>query len=88
MNIVERTRAALDAAAAIALRFSPASLTLEHKNGWDIAAGAALIRAGGEIAYAPDGHNPTFNNRNPLQQGLIAHSPDLFAAVQQTLAAG
>jgi myo-inositol-1(or 4)-monophosphatase len=72
--------------ALVAAGCADATWTLVPKNEWDIAAGVALVRAGGGIAYSPEGRIPTFNNRNPLQSGLIAHSPDLFAAVQQTLA--
>lgn len=71
----------------VAAGLADAMWTLVPKNEWDIAAGVALIRAGGGIAYSPDGQTPTFNNKNPLHPGLIAHSPDLLYAVRATLSA-
>ena len=71
--------------ARVAAGLEEATWTLVPKNEWDIAAGVALIRAGGGIAYAPDGESPTFNNRNPLHPGLIAHSPHLRGAVDRFL---
>ena len=69
----------------VAAGLADAMWTLVPKNEWDIAAGVALIRAGGGVAYSPDGRIPTFNNKNPLHPGLIAHSPDLLHAVKETL---
>jgi myo-inositol-1(or 4)-monophosphatase len=71
----------------VAAGLADAMWTLVPKNEWDIAAGVALIRGGGGIAYSPDGQTPTFNNKNPLHPGLIAHSPDLLYAVRATLSA-
>jgi myo-inositol-1(or 4)-monophosphatase len=69
----------------VAAGLADATWTLVPKNEWDIAAGVALIHAGGGIAYCPDGRTPTFNNKNPLHSGLIAHSPGLFEAVKEIL---
>jgi myo-inositol-1(or 4)-monophosphatase len=72
--------------ALVSAGLADATWTLVPKNEWDIAAGVALIRAGGGLAYSPDdGQSPTFNNRNPLHPGLIAHSPELLPAVRETL---
>jgi myo-inositol-1(or 4)-monophosphatase len=71
--------------ALVASGLADATWTLVPKNEWDIAAGVALIRAGGGIAYGPSGENPTFNNKDPLHPGLIAHSETLLSAVRHAL---
>jgi myo-inositol-1(or 4)-monophosphatase len=70
----------------VAAGLADATWTLVPKNEWDIAAGVALIRAGGGVTYAPDGSTPTFNNKNPLHPGLIAHSPALTDSVRAAIA--
>jgi len=71
--------------ALVAAGLADATWTLVPKNEWDIAAGVALIRAGGGSAYWPDGRIPSFNNKNPLHPGLIAHGPSLVEAVGRVL---
>ncbi len=60
--------------ALVAAGRADATWTLVPKHEWDIAAGAALVAAaGGWISY-PDGSTPTWNNADPLVDGLIATS--------------
>jgi myo-inositol-1(or 4)-monophosphatase len=74
--------------ACVAGGLADATWTLQPKNEWDVAAGVALIRAVGGVAYTPSGESPTFNNRDTLMTGLIAHSDSLTAAVRSTLGIG
>ena len=52
-----------------------ATWTLTPKHEWDVAAGAALMRASGGRIALPDGSPPTWNNPEPLIPGLVATSP-------------
>lgn len=71
--------------ARVAAGLADATWTLQPKNEWDVAAGVAIIRAGDGIAYAPNGAEPSFNNRNPSLPGLIAHPIALAQAVKAVL---
>lgn len=72
--------------ARVAAGLADATWTLQPKNEWDIAAGVALILAAGCVAYTPSGERPSFNNRDTLVGGLIAHPPSLTSAVKSLLA--
>jgi myo-inositol-1(or 4)-monophosphatase len=54
-----------------------ATWTLVPKNEWDVAAGTALVLAGGGFVRRLEGEPPTFNNPSPLMTGLIAGGPNL-----------
>ncbi len=71
--------------ALVAAGLADATWTLVPKNEWDIAAGVALVAAGGGITYSPDGRIPAFNQKNPLHPGLVAHARELKPAVTQQL---
>ena len=54
-----------------------ATWTLVPKHEWDVAAGTALVLAGGGFVRRLEGEPPTFNNPSPLMTGLIAGGPNL-----------
>ncbi len=72
--------------ALVAAGQADATWTLQPKNEWDVAAGVALMNAAGGGAYTPDGNPRSFNNQNPLMNGLIAHPVSLQEAVRKVLA--
>lgn len=71
--------------ALVAAGLADATWTLTPKNEWDIAAGAALVVAGGGVVTYPDGSDPSFNNPDPLVPGLIAVPPGIQTAVKGLL---
>ncbi|MDX1389488.1 MAG: 3'(2'),5'-bisphosphate nucleotidase CysQ, partial [Acidobacteriota bacterium] len=60
--------------------------TLVPKHEWDIAAGVALVHAGGGKTYTLDGKTPVFNRPKPKVSGLVAVPPSLERAVQDQIA--
>jgi myo-inositol-1(or 4)-monophosphatase len=54
-----------------------ATWTLCPKNEWDLAGGAALLRAAGRWSAVQDGSPPEWNKENPLVPGFIATSQTL-----------
>ncbi len=60
--------------ALVAAGRADATWTLVPKHEWDVAAGAALVIASGGWIALPDGSPPTWNNADPLIDGLIATS--------------
>lgn len=60
--------------ALVAAGRADATWTLVPKHEWDVAAGAALVRASGGWIALPDGSPPTWNNPDPLIPGLVATS--------------
>lgn len=71
--------------ALVAAGLADATWTLTPKNEWDIAAGTALVVAGGGVITYPDGSEPKFNSRDPLVPGLIAVPPGVESAVKDLL---
>jgi len=67
--------------ALVAAGQADATWTLVPKHEWDVAAGAALVTAGGGQIRSLDGGPLVFNRSNPLFAGLVASSPDLSQAV-------
>jgi myo-inositol-1(or 4)-monophosphatase len=59
-----------------------ATWTLVPKSEWDVAAGAALVRAAGGIACLANGSEPLFNKPKPVFPNFIAAGP---AAARQLL---
>lgn len=60
--------------ALVAAGRADATWTLVPKHEWDVAAGAALVAAGGGWVALPDGGRATWNRPTPLLPGLIATS--------------
>lgn len=60
--------------ALVAAGLADATWTLVPKSEWDVAAGAALVRAVGGTVRLPSGEEPKFNQRTPLYPGLLALS--------------
>jgi len=78
--------------ALVAAGLADATWTLTSKHEWDIAAGVALVHAGGGFAECLDKSTPAFNNRSPLFSGLIAGGLPLRekvrALIETTMASG
>ena len=62
-----------------------ATWTLVPKNEWDVAGGAALVRAGGGQVFGTDGSDVTFNRADPLMDGFIAVASGLREQVLDLL---
>lgn len=60
--------------ALVAAGLADATWTFVPKCEWDVAAGVALVMAGGGIVTTLDGEAPIFNRPDPLVDGLIAMS--------------
>lgn len=61
--------------ALVAAGMADATWTLVPKHEWDVAGGAALLEAAGGSAVGLDGRPLTFNNPDPLLDGVIAVPP-------------
>lgn len=62
-----------------------ATWTLVPKNEWDVAGGAALVRAGGGRVFGTDGADVIFNRADPLMDGFIAVASGLCDQVMDLL---
>jgi myo-inositol-1(or 4)-monophosphatase len=60
--------------------------TLTPKNEWDVAAGVALVRAGGGEAWLPNGERPCFNRARTRLPGLIVAPAQLVEPLKGLLA--
>lgn len=56
----------------VAAGLADGTWTLVPKHEWDVAAGAALVLAGGGVVLNPDGSQAVFNQSNPKLTGFIA----------------
>ncbi len=56
----------------VAAGLADATWTLIPKNEWDVAAGAALVKAAGGAVFTLDGGEPRFNREKTLFDGFIA----------------
>ncbi len=59
----------------VAAGLDDATWTLVPKNEWDVAAGVALLEAGGGQAFIPGHGKPVFNRKDTLLPGLVAFAP-------------
>ena len=69
----------------VAAGLADATWTLVPKNEWDVAAGAALVTAGGGAVFGPDGEAIEFNRRDPLLPGFVAVAGGLADPVREFL---
>jgi len=60
-----------------------ATWTLVPKHEWDVAAGAALVRAGGGAVFGPDGEDIVFNAAAPKLTGFVATGAGLEQIVRE-----
>ena len=58
--------------ALVAAGRAEATWTLVPKSEWDVAAGTALVRAGGGRVVLADGSEPSFNSRTPVFPNFLA----------------
>lgn len=72
--------------ALVAAGLADATWTLEPKNEWDVAAGAALVLAAGGRVSLPDGTTRSFNSPEPLLPGFIATVHGLFDPIHDFVA--
>ena len=72
--------------ALVAAGAADATWTLQGKHEWDVAAGAALVRAAGGTVWLPTGGVPGFNRPRPVFRSFAAASGSSLAAVQRLLA--
>jgi len=71
--------------ALVAAGLADATWTLVPKNEWDVAAGAALVRAAGGAVFGPDGEEIPFNQPDPLLPGFVAVAGGLESDVRDFL---
>ena len=64
--------------ALVAAGVADATWTLSPKNEWDVAAGAALVRAAGGAVLHADGSEPKFNRPDPGLRDFLAGPPLLL----------
>jgi myo-inositol-1(or 4)-monophosphatase len=64
-----------------------ATWTLVPKHEWDVAGGAAIVRAGGGRVMLPDGSDVRFNRPDPKLPGFVACPPTIADAVLRLTAA-
>jgi myo-inositol-1(or 4)-monophosphatase len=69
----------------VAAGLTDATWTLVPKHEWDVAAGAALVRAAGGDVRTLNWEEPRFNQRKPKLTGLIACAPGLAAETRRFL---
>jgi myo-inositol-1(or 4)-monophosphatase len=71
--------------ALVAAGLADATWTLAPKHEWDVAAGVALVVAGGGSVRTLDGSPLRFNQPRPWLSGLAAYPESLGAALQEAL---
>lgn len=65
-----------------------ATWTLVPKHEWDVAAGAALVRAAGGVLLHADGSEPAFNQRDPKLPDFLAGPEPLLTEFRREWLAG
>ncbi|MDR9451345.1 MAG: 3'(2'),5'-bisphosphate nucleotidase CysQ [Acidimicrobiia bacterium] len=69
----------------VAAGVADATWTLVPKHEWDVAAGAALVRAGGGVIMNPDGTPAVFNQPDPKLTGFVAVGRGLAAQTMELI---
>lgn len=69
----------------VAAGLADATWTLVPKHEWDVAAGAALVKAAGGVVSTLDGQEPLFNREKPLFDGFIAVPPGVLNQLGELL---
>jgi myo-inositol-1(or 4)-monophosphatase len=72
--------------ALVAAGLADATWTLCPKHEWDVAAGAAMVAAGGGEVLLPDGSTPAFNQPRPLFPGFLAAGARLAGRLPRLVA--
>ena len=80
---VEATGSVAYKLAMVAAGQADCTWTLTPKHEWDVAAGVALVVAGGGKCWIPDGSDLRFNQRSSLLPGLVGSSGALSGAVRR-----
>jgi myo-inositol-1(or 4)-monophosphatase len=65
----------------VAAGLADATWTLVPKSEWDVAAGCALVRAGGGVVTLADGREPRFNKPEPTFPSFVAAGPALAGRI-------
>jgi myo-inositol-1(or 4)-monophosphatase len=71
--------------ALVAAARADATWTLVPKNEWDVAAGAALVGAGGGVFGLPGGGSRSFNARDPWLHGFFATRQEIQSEIEAEL---
>lgn len=71
--------------ACVGVGLADATWTLVPKHEWDVAAGAALVVAGGGAVFGPDGEEIRFNQPNPKLPGFVATAGALESPLRDFL---
>ena len=71
--------------ARVAAGLADLTFTLTPKHEWDVAAGVALVVAGGGKCWIPDSAALRFNQKSSLLPGLVGSSTGLSAATRRLL---
>ena len=69
--------------ALVAAGLADATWTLVPKSEWDVAGGAALVRAAGGAVVHADGSEPRFNRPDPRLPNFLAGHPELLEAFRR-----
>jgi myo-inositol-1(or 4)-monophosphatase len=73
--------------ALVAAGLADATWTLVPKNEWDVAGGAALVKAAGGSVWTLRGDEPRFNRRSTLFDGMLAAPAGLVEPIREQLGA-
>lgn len=74
--------------ALVAAGLADATWTLVPKHEWDVAAGAALVRAAGGVLLHADGSEPAFNRADPKLPNFLAGPEPLLGELSRRWLAG
>lgn len=72
--------------ALVAAGLADATWSLAPKNEWDVAGGAALVKAAAGRVSLPDGTTRRFNSRDTLMPGIVATGAEIHDAALELMA--